>query len=74
MRQGVKEKDIKDFEKYAKKLSNVVERIREYNPNIYGFQHQEDLCLMNGRWDNTNEAEEKRIISVYMPHFDGGAW
>lgn len=74
MIQGVKEKDIRDFEKYARKLSYVVERIRKYNPDVYGFQHQESLCLMNGRWENTNEADEKCITSVMMCHFDGGAW
>ena len=30
MRQGIKEKDIRDFEKYAEKLRDVVDRIREY--------------------------------------------
>ena len=34
MIQGIKEKDIRDFEKYAKKLPDVMVRIVEYKPEV----------------------------------------
>lgn len=75
MRQGIKEKDIRDFEKYAKKLSDVVERIRKYNPEVSGFMNNDSICLMSGEWrDNIYNPQEKCVTSVNMPSFDGGAW
>lgn len=35
MTQGIKEKDIRDFEKYLNKLCEVVTRIRTYNPEAH---------------------------------------
>lgn len=74
MTQGIKQKDIRDFEKYAKKLSNVMEHIREYCPNAIGFMECDSLNLMSGYWENSVEANNKCVISVHMPHFDGGGW
>lgn len=48
MRQGIKEKDIRDFEKYASKLNDVICHIQEYNPNASVYLAMEDLCLMSG--------------------------
>lgn len=75
MRQGIKEKDIRDFEKYAKKLSDVVERIREYKPEANGFMNEETMCLMSEDWcESSCDPNDVCVASVYMPSFDGGAW
>lgn len=75
MVQGIKEKDIRDFEKYAKKLSDVVERVKEYNPEVSGFMNNGSMCLMSGEWrQGIYNPTEKCVTSVYMPSFDGGAW
>lgn len=75
MRRGIKEKDIRDFEKYARKLSDVVERIREYNPEAAGFMNCNDMCLMSGEWRTEGcDPNNKCVTSVTMPSFDGGAW
>lgn len=75
MKQGIKEKDIRDFEKYAKKLSEVVERIRKYKPEAIGFMNDDSLCLMSSNWLETGEyVNDVCATSVLMPHFDGGAW
>lgn len=74
MRHGIKQEDIKDFEKYAKQLSDVVERIRKYCPDAIGFMECDNLNLMSGRWEDASEANDKCVTSVYMPHFDGGGW
>lgn len=74
MNQEIREKDIKDFEKYAKQLSNVVERIRKYCPEVNGFMECDSLNLMYGYWDNVTEANDKCVTSVKMPHFDAGTW
>lgn len=74
MRQGIKEKDIRDFEKYARKLSDVVERIREYRPDARGFMNQETMCLMSCDWCEIDEPNDVCVASVTMPSFDAGAW
>lgn len=75
MKQGIKEKDIRDFEKYAKKLSDVVERIREYQPEVRGFMNNGELCLMSGDWlDSNDDGNDMCVTSVEMSYFDGGAW
>lgn len=75
MNQNIKEKDIRDFEKYAKKLSEVVERIREYNPNASGFMECDCLCLMSDEWRGRDcYPNDICATAINMPHFDGGAW
>lgn len=79
MRKGIKERDIRDFEKYAKKLSDVVERIREYKPEANAFLVcgvQTYLCLMSDDhcdYDR-NEHENFIVAEVDVVGFDGGDW
>ena len=77
MRQGIKEKDIRDFEKYAKKLSDVVERNREYAPEANAYlAGDSELNLMSCDFREYPRMEQTDFIvtSVYMPSFDGGDW
>lgn len=46
MRNGIKEKDIRDFEKYAQKLDDVMKRIQEYHPTANYYLNMDNLQLM----------------------------
>lgn len=76
MKQGIKEKDIRDFEKYAEKLRDVVDRIREYKPTAMAYLAEDILNLMsdNPHDDFENPQRENVVTSIYMGAFDGGDW
>lgn len=76
MRQGIKEKDIRDFERYAKKLSDVMARIREYAPEANAYLAMRDLNLMSRYAQNyPSEVQQDFVVtSVTMEAFDGGDW
>ena len=76
MRQGVKEKDIRDFVKYAKKLSDVMTRIREYAPEANAFLAMNDLNLMSRYFQGYPRDMQQNfvVVSVPMDAFDGGDW
>lgn len=76
MRQGIREKDIRDFEKYAKKLSDVMARIREYEPEANAYLAMDGLHLMSCdfRQYPRDEQQDFIVTSVLMEAFDGGDW
>lgn len=76
MKQGIREKDIRDFEKYAKKLSDVMVRIRRYAPEANARLAMDDLNLMSRYCQNyPSEVQQDFIVtSVKMEAFDGGDW
>lgn len=79
MTKGIKAKDIRDFEKYARKLSEVVERIREYKPEANAFLAcglSSYLCLMADDHCDYDRGKSRDLIvaEVDMPGFDGGDW
>ena len=76
MRQGIKEKDIRDFEKYANKLADVLERIRKYKPEANAYLAGNDLNLMsNASHDYYGHGHpEHSVTCIYMNGFDGGDW
>ena len=76
MRQGIKEKDIKDFEKYANKLSEVMQRINAYKPEANAYLAEDVLCLMSEDFHKYSRSKQKDFIvtEVIMQNFDGGDW
>ncbi|MCM1236437.1 MAG: hypothetical protein NC489_40680 [Ruminococcus flavefaciens] len=76
MKQGIKEKDIRDFVKYANKLSNVVQRIRAYKPTVCVYLEQSDLCLMSDNWHKSRNINPNDlcVASVCIKLFDGGGF
>lgn len=78
MRQGIKEKDIRDFKKYAQKLNDVLKRIREYKPEANAFLAcglASYLCLMSDdHCDYDGDAFDLVVATVDMVGFDGGDW
>jgi len=74
MRKGIKKKDIRDFEKYANKLDEVMKRILEYNPNA-GFYLNMDILELFGNdsfSDNGTYLEENKVSEVWIRHSSGG--
>ena len=57
MRDGIKEKDIKDFVKYANKLDEVIKRIQEYNPEGHIYVNEDIFCL-RGNYESKDNIEE----------------
>ena len=76
MRQGIKEKDINDFVKYARKLNEVMERIRKYNPEACLYAEEEALILLNGSpHDEYGKSHTEREVEfVAICGMDSGAW
>lgn len=77
MAKGIKKKDIRDFEKYAKKLSDVIVRIREYCPEAQYYLACEELHLMNGPSHEHSELGIKKgesVASVLLKHTSCGDW
>lgn len=77
MTQGIKEKDVRDFEKYANKLNDVIIRIREYPPAARYYLANETLNLMNGpSHAHPDLGIEKGEVaaSVLMKYTSGGDW
>ena len=76
MRQGIKEKDVRDFEKYAKKLSNVMERIRKYKPEANADLSCDVLNLMSCDFRDIERCRQQdySVTSILMESFDGGDW
>lgn len=79
MKKGIKEKDIRDFEKYAKKLSDVVSRIREYKGSAHIYATPGELNLMadevsgyHGRIPG--KEEDQTVISVSVSGLETGDW
>lgn len=76
MTQGIKEKDIRDFEKYAKKLSGIMKRIREYRPEANAYLACESLHLMSRDFHDISRAGQQDycVAEIFMEGFDGGDW
>lgn len=76
MRQGIKEKDIRDFEKYANKLNDLMHRILEYNPKANIYLADDDLILMSGETHDEyyRPLRENEVTSVYIINSNGGSW
>ncbi len=77
MKQGIKEKDIKDFEKYAHKLNDDVKRIRAYKPdaNVYLAEGSSlNLISCSCQDEDLFEQQQNIVASISVTGFDGGAW
>lgn len=77
MNKGIKAKDIRDFEKYAAKLNEVIKRIQEYKPEAHIYATPGELNLMAGiSEDNSarDEGDKMRVISVAVSKLEAGDW
>ena len=74
MKQGIKEKDIRDFEKYAQKLGEVINRIRKYKPTAYIYVTPSQLNLMSDTNDEVSVDQKLIVTSESILHLDCGDW
>lgn len=73
MVQGIKDKDIKRFEKTCEKLAKIMEDIRQYNPNAGIFCNMDSLELHGYEYDNDNEFHyADPVISCYIEKLNCG--
>lgn len=76
-REPIKASDIRDFEKVAQRLSEVLLRIRKYNPEANIFSAGDTLNLLSEYDDESRTSEERHaIIASYVriPGLDSGDW
>lgn len=77
MTRGVREKDIRDFEKYANKLNIVITRIREYCPEAQYYLASEVLNLMTGPSHSCPQLGIQKgeiVAQVLMKYTSCGDW
>lgn len=74
MKQGVKAKDIRDFEKAVERLGEVLDRIRQYKPMAYIYVTPSQLNLMSEPNDEVSVNQELIITSKGILHLDCGDW
>ena len=79
MKKGIKEKDIRDFEKYAKKLDEVITRIREYKGNAHIYATPGELNLMADEYSGHHgripgKEENPTVVSVSVNALECGDW
>ena len=78
MKKGIKEKDIRDFEKYANKLDELMKRIQEYHPTANYYLNMDDLQLMcdapfiDGKDGDIKYNENAIVSSVWIRSASGG--
>lgn len=76
MTNGIKAKDIRAFEKYANKLSEVLARIRSYNPEANIYVACDTMNLMGRNDDGLDKETAQTLVaaSVRIDGMDCGDW
>ena len=77
MKLGIKAKDIRDFEKYVKKLDEVIKRIKEYKEDAYIYATPDYLNLMAYFVDNSRSIRvsvDPLVVSAPLTSLDSGDW
>ncbi len=80
MKKGIKNKDIRDFEKACQKIGDIMERIHEYQPDALLFVSGEswtDFNLTVGMAEaeeNMHKRNESVVTSVIVPYADCGSF
>lgn len=68
MRQGIKEKDIRDMQKCFDKLSELSKRIQEYNPDARVVIIESDTIALTGNRDY--EINDEIVAEAYIRQMD----
>ena len=79
MKKGIKEKDIRDFEKYARKLNEVISRIREYKGCAHIYATPGELNLMADEFSGHHgripgKEQNRTVVSVSVTALESGDW
>lgn len=74
---SIRAADIRDFEKAAQSLNDVLQRIRKYNPDANIFSAGDTLNLLQ-EYDDENKPFEERdtivVSRVRISGLDSGDW
>ena len=78
MKNGIKAKDIRDFNKCVEKLNGIMERIREYKPEAHIYATPGSLNLMSGVLDGRHSAceeqEQMMVVAANCAKLEAGDW
>ena len=79
MVKGIKAKDIRDFEKYARKLNEVIGRIREYKDNAQIYVTPGQINLMADEFSGVHgrisgKEADPTVTFVSCDFIDCGDW
>lgn len=74
MIQGIKAKDIRDFEKAVERLEEVLERIRQYKPMAYIYVTPSQINLMSDKNDEEFVNQDLIVTSGTIVPLDCGDW
>lgn len=77
MTKGIKARDIRDFEKYAKKLNEVITRIRAYSPEAHIYATPGQFNLMS-EYDkpglSIDDEEDLIVTNIFVNALEVGDW
>lgn len=74
MKQGIKAKDIRDFEKAVKRLDKVLERIQQYKPRAYIYVTPSQINLMSEHNDEESVNQDLIVASGTIVPLECGDW
>lgn len=74
MKQGIKARDIRDFEKAVERLDKVLERIQQYKPRAYIYVTPSQINLMSNHNDEEFTNQDLIVASGTILHLDCGDW
>ena len=74
MTQGIKAKDIRDFEKAVEKLREVLKRIQQYKPEAYIYVTPSQINLMSEPNDEVSINQDLIVTSKGILNLDCGDW
>lgn len=74
MKQGIKAKDIRDFEKAVERLDEVLERIRQYKPMAYIYVTPSHINLMSETNIEESANQDLIVATGTILHLDCGDW
>lgn len=74
MKQGIKAKDIRDFEKAVERLDKVLGRIQQYKDTAYIYVTPSYIHLMSEKNDEDFTNQDLIVTSGCIVSLDCGDW
>ncbi len=76
MKNGIKAKDIREFEKLTGKLAALISRIRETVPEANLYVAGNEIYLCSGDTAELDYEEQAKLVVATSPlmSIDGGDW
>ena len=74
MKQGIKAKDIRDFERAVERLNEVLGRIQQYKDTAYIYVTPSHINLMSEKNDEEFTNQDLIVTSKCIVNLDCGDW